>query len=173
MHLTRLTYTYTIYSHTTGHWCKFFYVPQEPDSNENAVRLRNLRFFVLIREDLLLTRTALSGPTELTRQRSAESFNLWKIYLRCVCPMFICSRLERTYMCLTPDTKIHWKCGCPKPRGKRIEAQKGEYRSVWSWRLLVNTGTGEYYSLLHTLDYSRKRLISKLKNDMQVRKPEK
>ena len=44
--LTPLTYTYTIYSHTTGHWCGFFYVPQEPDTNENAVR-RNLRFFVL------------------------------------------------------------------------------------------------------------------------------
>ena len=44
--LTPLTYTYTIYSHTTGHWCGFFCVPQEPDTNENAVR-RNLRFFVL------------------------------------------------------------------------------------------------------------------------------
>ena len=41
-------------------------------------------------------------------------------------------------------------------------------------RLLVNTRPREYYSLLHRrLDYSRKRLISKLKNDMQVRKPEK
>ena len=44
--LTPLTYTYTIYSHTTGHWCGFFYVLQEPDTNENAVR-RNVRFFVL------------------------------------------------------------------------------------------------------------------------------
>ena len=44
--LAPLTYTYTIYSHTTGHWCGFFYVLQEPDTNENAVR-RNVRFFVL------------------------------------------------------------------------------------------------------------------------------
>ena len=29
--LTSLTYIYTIYSHTAGHWWGFFYVPQEPD----------------------------------------------------------------------------------------------------------------------------------------------
>ena len=101
--------------------------------------------------------------------------------------MIICSSLERV-----PDARCKKKttkktlltsgqkmCGNEPPYNavaqnlveSALRHRKERLVTTGSWRIqgLVNT----IPCYIDRLDYSRKRLISKLTNDMQVRKPEK